>query len=204
MSVRSIATIVIVAALCASCSTPNRDSDKTTDRKGLISGGNINQAFISGGNIEMHLDAGDYVISAGKEDRIRVTFGGSSDNASQEITSNLTEANLTIKDTSKNFKASIEVPRISNLLIHLKSGDLNLAAITGNKDIDSAAGDVNIEVGDPNDYSSVDASVRVGDLNAGPFGKADAGLGPHVTWIGHGKYTLRASLGAGDLVLKAN
>lgn len=158
--------------------------------------------FVSGGNIEMQLDSGDYAVSAGSADRIRITFEGNTGSANENLTFTGNQANLTVKDTPhSNFKASIEVPKASNLVIRLNAGDLDFAAITGSKDIESAAGDVRIRVGDPNDYSSVDASVRVGDLNVGPFGKTDSGLGPHFTWTGHGKYTLRASLGAGDLVL---
>jgi hypothetical protein len=58
-------------------------------------------------------------------------------------------------------------------------------------------------VGDPNDYSSVDASVKAGDIDAGVFGQSKSGLLQRVTWSGPGKYTLRANLGAGDLVLRS-
>ena len=59
-----------------------------------------------------------------------------------------------------------------------------------------------IAVGDPDDYSSVDASVKAGDTEAGVFGGSRSGLLQHFTWSGHGKYTLRANLGAGNLVLR--
>jgi hypothetical protein len=57
-------------------------------------------------------------------------------------------------------------------------------------------------VGDPKDYASVDASVKAGDINASPFGGSRSGLFPHFTWSGQGKHSIRASLGAGNLVLK--
>jgi hypothetical protein len=44
--------------------------------------------------------------------------------------------------------------------------------------------------------------VKAGDLNATPFGGSKSGLMQHFTWSGPGKYTLRASLGAGNLQLK--
>ena len=49
---------------------------------------------------------------------------------------------------------------------------------------------------------TVDAAVKVGNLNAGPFGDSGSGVSPHLKWSGPGKYTLRASLGAGNLELK--
>ena len=158
--------------------------------------------FVSAGNIEMQLDSGNYVITAASDDHIRVTFGGNTGNATEQLASTGSQATLTVQNTPQNrFQASIEIPKASNLMIHLKAGNLDVAAISGNENIESTAGNLKIKVGDPNDYSNVDATVRVGDLNAGPFGKSDSGLGPHLTWTGKGKYTLRANLGAGNLTL---
>ena len=70
------------------------------------------------------------------------------------------------------------------------------------EDVESYAGNVDIKVGDPNDYASVDASARAGDINARAFGGSKSGLFPHFTWSGHGKYRLRAHLGAGNLELR--
>jgi hypothetical protein len=72
----------------------------------------------------------------------------------------------------------------------------------GNKDIESYAGNVDIVTGDAKDYASVDASVKAGDINAGAFGEAQSGLFRRLTWSGTGKYTLRASLTAGNLTLR--
>jgi len=48
----------------------------------------------------------------------------------------------------------------------LTGGDLDVEEITGSKDIEATAGDVKIAAGNPNNYSKVDASVKVGDLSA--------------------------------------
>jgi len=69
--------------------------------------------------------------------------------------------------------------------------------------IDSKAGNVEISIPNSNDYSTVDAAVKVGDLNAGPFGDSGSGLSPQLKWSGPGKYTLRASLGARQLGTEA-
>ena len=94
------------------------------------------------------------------------------------------------------------MPGTADLVARLAGGDLDIAAVVGNKDIDLKAGDVTISAGPPNDYSIVDATVKVGDLDGGPFGSADGNLSHHLAWSGHGKYTLRANLGAGDLRLR--
>jgi hypothetical protein len=111
---------------------------------------------------------------------------------------------MAIRDTPHNdFRATVEVPATANLAVRLTGGNLDeIAAITGSKDIDSKAGNVEISIPNANVYGSVDASVKSGNLNAGPFGDSGSGISPHLKWSGPGKYTLRASLGAGNLQLK--
>jgi hypothetical protein len=153
--------------------------------------------------IDRQLDGGGYEVRPAADNRIRVTSSGNTGNATIEIRTNATHADVKVKDTPRsNFHATIEVPEVSDLVIRLTGGDLVMGAITGNKDVESYGGDIKIAVADPNDYSSVDASVKAGDIDAGVFGGAKSGLFPHFTWSGQGKYTLRANLGAGSLVLR--
>jgi hypothetical protein len=160
--------------------------------------------FAAGGSIEMQLDGGNYEIRPASADRIRISFGGNTGSATADVTTVGAHANLAIKDTPhNNFKATVEVPQTTDLVLHLTGGNLEMAAITGNKEIDSKAGNVTVAVGDSNDYSTVDASVAVGNLEAGPFGRTDSGVGKHLTWSGRGQYTLHANLGAGNLELKS-
>ena len=94
-----------------------------------------------------------------------------------------------MKDTPRsNFKATIEVPKAADLVhLVLSAGELLMSAITGNKDIESTAGNIEIAVGDPGEYSSVDASLKAGDINAGVFASGSkSGLFPHFTWSGKG------------------
>ena len=161
------------------------------------------EPFVSAGHIEMHLDGGNYEIRPAAADQLRVSFGGNTGDATAEVTTNGTEAKVTVKNTPHtNFQARIEVPKTSDLVIRLTGGNLEMAAITGNKDIDSQAGNMEIKVGDPNDYAGVDATVKVGNLDGGPFGNSDSLVSHHLTWSGHGKYQLRAILGAGNLELQ--
>jgi hypothetical protein len=196
MTLKPIASLAVVVGLCCSCSTSVMHENSPEKQV-------AEKAFASGGNVEMHLDAGNYVIRAASGDQIRVAFGGNTGTASADVTADGSHATVSVKDAPHNdFHASIEVPKTSNLTIRLKAGNLELGGITGDKDIDSGAGNVQIAVGDPGDYGSADGSVTAGDIDAGAFGKSASGLNPHFDWAGSGKYKLHARLGAGNLVVK--
>ena len=188
---------VALALALASCSwSPEQAADTPPVVK-------ADQPLAAAGSIEMQLAGGDYTIKASTDEHVRVSFAGNTGNAAADLGINGTHATLTVKDTPhNNFRATVEVPKTSDLVIHLSGGNLNVAAITGNKDIDSKAGNVAIAIPDSKDYSNVEAEVKVGNLSAGPFGDSGSGIAPHLKWSGPGKYTLRASLGAGDLELK--
>ena len=162
------------------------------------------KAFVAGGKVDIHLDAGDYEVRAASDNHVRVTMTGKTGNATVDVAVAGTHADVTVKDTSHtNFKCIIEVPKVSDVAIRLSAGDLEVGQIAGSKDIESTAGDVRIAVGKMDDYAKVDASVKVGDLSPGPFGgsKKEGFISQSVSWSGKGKYTLRATLGAGDLKL---
>jgi hypothetical protein len=158
--------------------------------------------FVSGGKIDIQLSGGEYDIQPAGDNRIRVTVRNAGATRVDVATTGSTAAVKVSNTPHNNFSATIEVPKVSDLTVHLTGGDLRVAEITGNKDISATAGDVTITVGDPKQYASVDAAVKAGDLNAQPFGGSKSGLLQSFTWSGKGKYTLRARLGAGDLALK--
>jgi hypothetical protein len=192
---KSKSSLVVLAAIgLASCSSPGPEQPLAVK---------VEKPFAAAGSIEMQLDGGDYVIRAASDEHIRVSFGGNTGNAAAELSISGTRANLAIRDTPhSNFRATVEIPATADLAVHLGGGNLEIAAIKGNKDIDSKAGNVGISIPNANDYGTVDASVKVGNLDGGPFGNSGSGLAPHLKWSGPGKYTLRASLGAGNLELK--
>jgi hypothetical protein len=199
--VKSRTSVVILVALgLASCSSKRDRTEAVPDQPQTVK---VEKPFAPAGTIEMQLESGDYVVRAAPDERIRVSFGGNTGNAAAELATNGTHAKLAIRDTPhNNFRVTIEVPQAADLAVHLTGGNLQIAAITGNKEIDSNAGNVEISIPNPNDYGSVDASVKVGNLNGGPFGDSGSGLFPHLKRSGSGKYGLRANLGAGNLELK--
>jgi hypothetical protein len=195
---KSKAGLILLAAIAlASCSSGPEPATVTAP---VIK---ADKPFAAAGSIEMQLDGGDYIIRASPDEHIRVSFAGNTGNAIADLGTSGTHATLAIRDTPhSNFRATVEVPATSDLTVHLTGGNLEVAAITGNKDIDSKAGNVRIAIPDSNDYGAVEATVQAGDLNGGPFGHSGSGLSPQLKWSGTGKYTLHASLGAGNLELK--
>jgi hypothetical protein len=159
--------------------------------------------FVAGGKIHVDLDGGAYEIKTAADNHIRVS---ASDTRTTKVDVALdgNQANVNVKDTPhSNFRAIIEVPPAADIVVRLSGGELKMNAITGNKDVESYGGNVQIAVGDAKDYAHVDAAVKAGDLDASPFGGSKSGLLQEFTWSGDGKYTLRAHLGAGNLVLSS-
>jgi len=191
---KSKGTLILLSTFAlASCSS-------TPDQPPVIK---ADKPFAAAGSIDMQLDGGDYTIRAGPDAHIRVSFAGNIGEADADLGTNGTHANLAIRNAPhNNFRATVEVPATADITVHLAAGNLEVGAITGNKDIDSKAGNVEISVPNSNDYGAVDAAVQVGNLSGGPFGDSGSGLAPHLKWSGPGKYTLRATLGAGNLELK--
>jgi hypothetical protein len=160
--------------------------------------------FVSGGKVDIHLDAGDYEVRAASDNHVRVSMSGRTGNATVDVAVDGKHADVTVRSTSHtNFKCVIEVPKVSDVAIRLSAGDLRVGPITGSKDIESTAGDVQVSVGNPDDYGSVDAHVSVGDLSGGPLGSADGQfITKSLKRTGKGFRTFRVHLGAGDLKLE--
>ena len=160
------------------------------------------KAFAAGGQVEMQLESGSYEVRTAADNHVRITTDEHIGDARVDVTAEGARASVQTRNTPNKFRATIEVPATADLVVHLTAGKLVIAAVAGNKDISSNAGDISIAVGNPDDYASVDATLKAGDINATAFGGSKSGLMPHFTWSGPGKHTLRADLGDGNLVLR--
>jgi hypothetical protein len=194
-------TALTAAVLLATACHPARDSSDAAEAPAAKSVA-ADKPFVSAGKITMDLDGGSYIVRATADNHIRVILTGNTGNANTEVTARETDARVQVKDTPRNFRATIEVPPVADLVVQFKGGELVMEPITGNKDVQSYGGDIKIGVGNSDDYSSVDASVKAGEIDAAAFGGSRSGLLQTFTWSGRGKYTLRANLGAGNLVLR--
>jgi hypothetical protein len=189
--------IVAVGVGVAACGHLAETSDAGDDR-----GVSTEKPFAAGGRIELHLSGGSYDVRTGG-DRVRVQTHGHTGDAKVDVATDGAAANVTVSNTPhNNFHATIDIPKTADVVIRLTAGELSVAPVAGNLDVDSTAGNVNIDVTSANDYASFTAEVKAGDLKADAFNVKKSGLLQTVAWTGPGKYRLRATLGAGNLIVR--
>lgn len=163
--------------------------------------------FKSGGKLRMYLRSGDFRVVGGADNKITVHVMGENAYRASDLRVRLEGSNdaadLTISGGPKNgLEVTIEVPRKTALFVRMPAGNLELRQVIGDKDAELHAGELMIDVGEPSDYSRVDASVYSGGLEARPFGESHGGLFRSFHKEGNGRYHLHAHVGAGDLTLR--
>jgi hypothetical protein len=169
------------------------------------SGSPVVKDFVSGGKIEITLESGGYNIQPSSDNRIHIRWNeASGKGVSVKLTTSGKSAELRVENTPHNFHATIEVPAMADLRIRMTAGALTVSGIRGDKDIESNAGDVIVDVGKSSDWDEVDASVTAGDLSAPAFATNKGGLFRSLHWQGPGKYRLHVSLMAGSLNLRSS
>jgi hypothetical protein len=157
--------------------------------------------------LSLDLRSGDYKVVGSTAEKLTVRTTGDRAEKGREVSltfkhmNNHAELRMTGGPINNGPSIIIEIPKASNLTVRLPFGDLNIEGVSGDKDVEMHAGDLNIEVGNPADYAHVDASVNAGDLSAGPFGETKDGLFRSFEKSGPGRYRLHAHVGAGDLNL---
>ena len=165
----------------------------------------LERSFASGGRIRMELSAGDYRISGSPDEKVHVEWDvrDPDDLRRVRVTPALAgkDGTLEITGPRQHFHVRIRVPERTDLIVRLTAGDLKIDGIQGNKDIESHAGDLEIEMGPVADLRHVEASVWAGDLNARTLKISKGGLFRSLKWDGTGRYEVQAHLKAGDLRL---
>jgi hypothetical protein len=165
----------------------------------------LERPFPSNGRISMDLSAGGHRITGSPDSRIRlhwtVRYASDLSKVKARADVNNSQARITTDGPSNNFKVDIQVPSRADLYIRLTAGELVLKDIEGNKDIESHAGEIDIDVGRAEDYNRVDASVWAGELQAAPYSIFKGGLFRSFDWAGKGRYRLHAKLKAGEIRL---
>jgi hypothetical protein len=158
--------------------------------------------------LTLELRSGDYRVVGSAAEKVSVRTTGDRAEKGRDVSltfkhmNSHAELRMTGGPINNGPSIVIEVPKASNLYVRLPFGDLNIEGVSGDKDVEMHAGDLNIQVGNPADYGHVDASVNAGDLSAGPFGETKDGLFRSFEKTGTGRYRLHAHVGAGDLNLK--
>jgi hypothetical protein len=192
--------VLIVAVVAAALSSMGHGQD-------VSPANSIERLFADGGLVQLRLSSGNYTVRAGSNDHLVVRWQTENpehlrDLARIKVHADVSGMVATIRTEgpTKNARILIEIPAHSDLFLRLRAGDVQLSGIEGNKDIGMTAGDLKIDVL-PASYAHVHASVTLGDVRAQPLGISRDGIRNSFEWNGTGKYTLRASLFAGDLTL---
>lgn len=188
----------VAAALCVGVAVPA----VTAERRSTDS---LERSFASGGRIRLELSAGDYLISGSSDENVHVEWSvrdpGDLKRVKVDARVEGTDARIQIDGTKDDFRVRIRVPARSDMVVRLTAGDLKIEGIQGNKDVESHAGDMEIEMGPVADLRRVEASVWAGELRASALRISKGGLFRSLKWDGKGRYEVQAHLKAGDLSL---
>lgn len=169
-------------------------------------GGSLEQPFAANGRISMDLSAGEYRITGSPDSRIRLDWSVRDRDKLADVRARADvrgqdAAISTDGPDNGGFKVAIAVPTRADLYVRLTAGELTIEGIEGNKDVALHAGEVRIDVGRPQDYRIVDASLWAGDLDASAFGVNKGGLFRSFDRGGNGRYRLKVHLKAGEIRL---
>jgi hypothetical protein len=163
--------------------------------------------YPSGRKLSLYLRSGDIHVVGKEGGKISVRVEANDLDKAREVKVRFerfeSSGNLMISGGPRNnVKITVEVPRSTGLYVRMPAGQLEIQDITGDKDVQLHFGELIVHVGDPGDYSHVDASVNSGGLEAPPFGEDHGGLFRSFEKSGNGKYRLHVHVGAGDLTLR--
>ena len=162
----------------------------------------LERPFAAGGRVTMDLSAGEYEIIGSPDNRVRLDWDVDDRyDVDNRLAVQGTEARVSTDGPSNHFRVRIQVPARSNLYVRLTAGELTIRGIEGDKDVELHAGELDIDVVRPEDYSHVDAKIWAGELHASAFRVVKEGLFRSFDWSGKGKYRLHAHLKAGEMRL---
>lgn len=104
-----------------------------------------------------------------------------------------------------NLQVKVEVPRRTNLSVRMFAGQVRVEEVKGDKDIEVGAGQITISSIHPMDYRSVDASVSIGQVQAGAYGADKGGFFRRFRKTNaSGDYRLQAHVTTGQIDLLGN
>jgi hypothetical protein len=176
--------------------------DQTIERTGESP---VEAKFVSGGGIRMDLCPGQIDIVGKDEKVVRISYDGraEADDLNVRLQLSGSHADLTVRGCPNNkFEMTVEVPKNSNLYVRMFAGQMNIDGVVGDKDVEIHAGQLNMDVGKPEDYFRVEASVLTGSVEAPAFNVSKGGLFRSFERGGPGKYRLHAHVGAGEIDLR--
>jgi hypothetical protein len=163
----------------------------------------VEAKFPAGGQIRMDLCPGGIELVGTDDPVVRVSYHPERDDVRVRINASGDRGDLKLTGCPhNNFKARIEIPKSTGLYVRMMAGQLDVQDITGDKDVELHFGQLNLDIGKPEQYGHVDASVNSGQLEAGAFNVSKGGLFRSFDQTGPGKYRLHAHVGAGQVELR--
>jgi hypothetical protein len=163
--------------------------------------------YPAGSQLNLHLRSGDVRVVGTSDNKISVRVDAKNLEKAREVRVVFDRSehsgHLHVSGGPRNdLQITVQVPKDTGLYVRMPAGELEISDVTGDKDVQIHAGELIVHVGNPDDYSHVDASVITGGLEAPPFHEDHGGLFRSFHRDGNGKYKLHAHVGAGDLTLR--
>jgi hypothetical protein len=196
----SLASLVILSGLPAAAQSKRIEATNLPDHPFEVE-------YPSGSQLNLHLRSGDVRLVGSRDNKLSVRVEAENMEKAREVRvaferfEHLGEVWVS-GGPRDNLQIIVEVPRATGLFVRMPAGQLEIKDIIGDKDVQLHFGELIVHVGDPADYSHVDASVSTGGLEAPPFHEDHGGLFRSFQKTGNGKYKLHLHVGAGDLTLR--
>ena len=166
-------------------------------------GSPVEAKFPAGGRVRLDLCPSGVEVEGTNDAVIRVSYHPERDNVRVRINASGDRADVKVTGCPhNNFQVRIQIPKSSSLYARMMAGQLDVRDVTGDKDVELSFGQVNVDLGQPDQYSHVDASVNTGQVNAAAFNVSKGGLFRSFDHDGPGKYKLHAHVGAGQVDLR--
>jgi hypothetical protein len=163
----------------------------------------VEAKFPAGGLIRMDLCPGGIEVVGTDDQVLRVSYHPERDDVKVRINASGDRADIKLTGCPhNNFKAKIEIPKSTGLYVRMMAGQLDVRDVTGDKDVELSFGQLNLDIGKPEQYGHVDASVNSGQVEAAAFNVSKGGLFRSFDQSGPGKYRLHAHVGAGQVDLR--
>jgi hypothetical protein len=190
---------ILLTLLCLSAAVVSAQ-DAKVDRTGDSP---VEAKFAPGGRIRMDICSGGIDLVGTDEPVVRVSYHPSGGDIRVRIEVSGSRADLRLTGCpSNNFRARIELPKSSKLVVRMFAGQLTVDEITGDKDMDLTFGQIIVDTKKPEDYGIVRTSVNSGSIDADAFGVHKGGLFRSFERSGPGYLRLRAHIGAGQIVIR--
>ncbi|HEV2399095.1 MAG TPA: hypothetical protein VGS27_19270 [Candidatus Sulfotelmatobacter sp.] len=198
---RSLPILLLLGTVAlVGCSTHSGASQQTK----LDQSGNspVEVKFAPGGRVRIDLCPSGVEIIGTDDPVLRVSYHPGREDVRVRIDGSGDRADVKLTGCPHPFNARIEIPKLSALYVRMMAGQLDVRDITGDKDIEISFGQLNVDVGNTDQYARVDASVNSGEIKASAFSVQKGGLFRSFDQRGPGNYRLHAHVGAGQVDLR--